>query len=197
MTHMVKSEPSMTALTHAVVGSRLAMSQSNPILAFGLSLLSHFFLDILPHNDYLYFSFPSKKGRALVLSPVSISLTLTALLIVSSLFLWEKDYRVLTGALAGVLPDLITVALSKTGRAGSLFNRLHSLIHKTASLARVLYRHSAPEPKKSEMTPGVSEANYKLFRRSVPAQVGWCLEMGLEIFVLLTALLSFPRILAL
>lgn len=187
----------MTALTHAVVGGRLSMSQSNPILAFGLSLLSHFLLDILPHNDYLYFSLPSRKGRIILFSPVSVSLTFTALLIIFSLFFWEKDYRVLTGALAGVLPDLITVALSKTGRADSLFNRLHSLIHKTSSLAQIFYQSSLTDPKKTEATAGVNEDNYRLFCQSTPARIGWCIEMGLELFVLLAAILSFPKILAL
>lgn len=42
----------MTATSHAVVGAAIAASTSNLLIALPLALVSHFFMDLIPHWDF-------------------------------------------------------------------------------------------------------------------------------------------------
>lgn len=52
----------MLFTTHAVVGAAVGISVGNPLLGFGLAVISHHVLDALPHFDQGSFYIDSDKG---------------------------------------------------------------------------------------------------------------------------------------
>jgi hypothetical protein len=76
-------------------------------LALGVGILSHHFLDLVPHTDAATF-WPDPRqvpwfAVAVVASEVALGFSLTGLLFVAQ----HKTWAFVSGALGGVLPDLL------------------------------------------------------------------------------------------
>lgn len=119
----------MVITPHALTGAALARWSENDATRSALvGFASHFALDRVPHRDYS----PSGRGRTL--------LALDACVAVLLLFRSRPDARIAAGALAAILPDVIS-ALSEGPRGGALtarFNAIHRGNHSRRRPGRVL-----------------------------------------------------------
>lgn len=100
----------MFLTTHAAAGVIISQQFDSVPAVFGLSLLSHFFMDFIPHGDEtLYEEWkPERRKRAAILG--GIDLVLVAIML---LFLYQTTelprIGVLSAGIAGaLLPDLIS-----------------------------------------------------------------------------------------
>lgn len=98
----------MILTTHIIVGAVVASKLSNPFLGLPLSLLSHYLLDMIPHDDYLIVNI--KEGRwsksFFDFAKVSLDLSLAILLV---LLLSENKPAIFAGAFLAAVPDGITL----------------------------------------------------------------------------------------
>jgi len=105
----------MLETPHTLVGAAIAASATNPYLALGLSLASHFVLDYVPHwNPHLYkewekYGHPTAKSTRLV--SVDSGLALVTGTIVAFSFLPDIKRTILVFAccVLAVLPDVIEI----------------------------------------------------------------------------------------
>ncbi len=106
----------MLTVPHAVVGAALASKIQNPILAFPLAILSHYFLDFLvPHwNPHLYTEYHkkgalSKTTKKIVLADGFLAVILVILASSFKLPDLNQALYVFLGASFGVLPDAVEI----------------------------------------------------------------------------------------
>ncbi len=100
----------MFLAVHAAVGAVAGNAVNNPLAAFTLGFISHFFTDMVPHGDegmYQGYKSGSKVVRALLY--VGMDALATVVLIV--LIFLKQDFfstaNVALGIIGGVLPDLL------------------------------------------------------------------------------------------
>ncbi len=99
---------------HFLTGAAIMKLFPDPKIGLPLALLSHFILDLTPHNDFdlkpgitlkEFFAFP-KKRLYFILGVMGVDYLLTILS-----FLWIlyhfQNYWLLAGGVAGVLPDMV------------------------------------------------------------------------------------------
>jgi F0F1-type ATP synthase assembly protein I len=112
----------MLYLPHFLTGATILKLAPNPIVGLPLALLSHFILDLTPHNDFdlrpgmklrdFFHSEPRKRN--LIITVLSIDYLFTAVA-----FLWilttYKDMMFLAGGIAGVFPDALEQTLMLFG----------------------------------------------------------------------------------
>ncbi len=108
---------------HFLVGAAILKLVPNPVIGLPLVLLSHFALDMTPHND-----FEIKPGASLksILSKKNkqrnfmlVVMSLDAILMIFS-FLWillsKNNYWLLAGGVAGISPDALEQSLLLFGK---------------------------------------------------------------------------------
>lgn len=92
----------MTTANHILVGSTIAVSIKQPLLALPLAFVSHFVLDALPHFGYSRAGY----GTALKRKMTYVELPLDVLGIIIVLFTFHLSEILITScALLAVLPD--------------------------------------------------------------------------------------------
>ncbi|MBI3955608.1 hypothetical protein HY338_04120 [Candidatus Gottesmanbacteria bacterium] len=97
---------------HFLTGAAIMKLFHDPVIGLTLAVLSHFALDLTPHNDFdlkpgitlkEFFAFP-KKRLYLILGVMGVDYLLTILS-----FLWIlfhiQNYWLLAGGIVGILPD--------------------------------------------------------------------------------------------
>jgi|SRR3989344_1815851 len=176
----------MTILTHVVLGGVAGSFSKNLILSALLGFLSHFFFDLVPHNDYIYF-FAGKNSNPYTsqLSKLILALTVVGLIFL----LWIKKSPwdgIFLGATSAIIPDALTGLSSTLKLKSSFLDRFHRLMHQRPTLAEFLYdRFSKLEKieKNRELT-----TNYQLLKNSPWARVGWVIELLVEIGLLVFSL---------
>lgn len=102
----------MILTPHLIIGAVIAAKISYWPLAIVLAFLSHYFLDFLPHAEYLIKNIKAKRWKKS--GPDFLKLMLD--LIIGSIFvilihqITGKNYLILfTAALSAILPDILTV----------------------------------------------------------------------------------------
>ncbi|OGG20950.1 hypothetical protein A3D03_04310 [Candidatus Gottesmanbacteria bacterium RIFCSPHIGHO2_02_FULL_40_13] len=99
---------------HFLTGAVIMKLFPDPKIGLPLALLSHFILDLTPHNDFdlkpgitlrEFFAFP-KKRLYFILSVMGVDYLLTILSFLWILFHFQ-NYWLLVGGVVGVLPDLV------------------------------------------------------------------------------------------
>jgi len=124
----------MFITTHAVLGALIGEQlASNPALAFGLGLASHYLVDIIPHGDsgvYKGYVAGSKVRRALALVSIDGIMTVLFVLFLFNTQTFESRAAVSAGIIGSVLPDLL-VGLYELTRSPKLrpFHRVHFFFH--------------------------------------------------------------------
>lgn len=178
----------MTILTHAAFGGLVGQqfSGGHLWLAAFLGFFSHFPLDLIPHNDYLYYYFrPQKNPYTSFVSRVIFSLTVLLLLVAFNLS-GEKGLASTIAAASAVLPDVLTGLLPTFKINFGFFNRLHHLLHHRLTLAEGgynLWNRQNPVSRKTKLAE-----TFALIKSSPVARLGWFLETGAEFLFFLICL---------
>lgn len=104
----------MIATSHLFLGAAIGTLVPDPLIAFGLGLMSHFLLDAIPHFEPgLVLRKRSADGKiAEEMGRVEYRLAWLDMIIgtVMTLLVWRtsgSQLSVLTGALGAILPDLV------------------------------------------------------------------------------------------
>jgi hypothetical protein len=100
----------MFLAVHASVGALAGNAVGNPVAAFALGFLSHFFIDMIPHGDArMYEGYKSGERRMRAVLYVAADTVATIGLIVA--FFLAQDFfspvNVALGIVGGLLPDVI------------------------------------------------------------------------------------------
>lgn len=101
----------MIITAHLLVGAAVASKTQNPVLGLFFAFLSHYFLDFIPHREYILFpKSPVRKPLELSLIKyleiiIDFSIGLSILL-----FLSKNKILALSGGFFGILPDLDSFA---------------------------------------------------------------------------------------
>ncbi|MBI3572701.1 MAG: hypothetical protein HY092_00680, partial [Candidatus Kerfeldbacteria bacterium] len=95
---------------HASAGLLLATLAPNPVVAFGLGVLSHYVLDAIPHGDMNgpAWIFGGRKVPHLVYIEIAdLGLAAAAVFILTAQFAPSVMPKLWLGALGGITPDLL------------------------------------------------------------------------------------------
>jgi hypothetical protein len=140
----------MTLSTHVAIGAAIGFAVGNPWLGFGLGMLSHFLVDMIPHGDTQFATsfYEDADSRKFFLKYISIDATIALLLILGIFAFFEVPTSdlALAGAIAGsILPDLLTGAheILKT-RLTKKYVKLHFFFHDffTSRFGDIKLRHA-------------------------------------------------------
>src|SRR3989344_1193939 len=106
----------MTLLVHTAVGTLLGrLLYTHPILAFVVSFISHFFVDMIPHGDshvYARFKRKEKVKRAVAIVALDACATIFFILFIFNTQIFVSRLSVSLAIAAGILPDFL-VALTE------------------------------------------------------------------------------------
>lgn len=181
----------MTGATHMLVGAALGKKFQDPGKVAGLAFSSHFLLDAIPHNDYIYFYLGGNPFSLGMVSGITGIATILILIFVLKGKAWRKIG--VWGAFFGVLPDFITNLTYRFGYQDFWFNLLHRGIHTQTDLGEIFYRLSGGVVRHTEEI-AQWRANFELLNSSLAAHLGWWLELGLEILFVLLLIRTLRRI---
>lgn len=129
----------MLLAIHATAGALIGQRVNNPILAFFLSLISHFILDIVPHGDKDWideYKGADKSKAKTIIAIVFLDALILFVLIMSQFFYGpsEPSLSVASGILGGILPDCL-VGLHEV--SGKLFKRIYLFHFKMHDILNV------------------------------------------------------------
>lgn len=99
-------------VSHAAVGALIGAAGPNPYVAFGLGIVSHFLLDMVPHGDELMLENyksgrKSQARRALAYVTMDAIITAYAIMAILSNAPPELHAAMKWGIVGGILPDLL------------------------------------------------------------------------------------------
>lgn len=96
----------MLTITHAAIGGALGGLVSNPVIAFGLGVISHVIVDKVPH--YWPKTIPAQLGQIIIDAFASVAMLI-------GLYLYTGDFYspILWGAIGGVFVDFMLVMVFK------------------------------------------------------------------------------------
>lgn len=176
----------MSILTHAIAGAALSLKTASLDQSLILGTLSHFFFDIVPHNDYIYFYFlkRAEKSKSIYKTPISLLLSVTTLAIIGLIFYVSQDPKLLVGAFGGILPDLVTAASSRFSSKPTPFDKFHNFIQKRRSLAGLFLENFQHLKIKPSGTFEGSFNNYREIARTGWGRLGLTTELLIELAVL-------------
>jgi len=100
----------MFMAVHAAVGAIAGNAVNNPISAFSLGFISHFFTDMVPHGDEkMYAGF--KSGERVYRAFLYVGLDAAATIVIVAFIFLKQDFfspvTVALGVAGSLLPDLI------------------------------------------------------------------------------------------
>lgn len=96
----------MVILPHMLIGAAIGARIRKIWLVFVLAWLSHYFLDFLPHWDYLTEIEITNLGH---LTRIAIDLILGIILVLFLIRSYSKKWSILIGIIAILLPDILNV----------------------------------------------------------------------------------------
>jgi xanthine/uracil permease len=104
----------MFLAVHAAVGAIAGNAVSNPVAAFSLGFISHFFTDMIPHGDEnMYEGY--KNGQKVTRAVLYVALDSIATIVLIAVFFIRQDFfnpvNVALGIAGGLLPDLLVGAV--------------------------------------------------------------------------------------
>lgn len=184
----------MTILTHTVVAGLLGARIDHPLGAALAGFFSHFILDLIPHNDYLYL-WRNEKARNPYTTVTSFLLLVLTLAFLVSEFLFIERNRItniLIASLLGIIPDAYTGFKTTFNLPDDPFDRFHNRIHHQVSFAEIFFNRNNHQQKTSRAR-SLAE-NYLLLKNSSRAKKGWLMEIAIELLILTFGLkaLGFP-----
>ena len=124
----------MTLTTHATMGAVIGTLIPNPILAFILSFICHFLVDIIPHGDSgiaeNYRVHRRRRKQAVAYVAVDAVIAIFFVLFIMDVRDIDRTQALTWGIVGGVLPDML-VALFEITKSKYLrwFFRLHFYFH--------------------------------------------------------------------
>lgn len=101
---------------HATVGTLIGMHTRSPVIAFFLGIISHFFLDAIPHGDEkLGIDFQGKKNKKQIARfslIVGADVVVTTIATLVAVFFGDVDsiWSISCGIVGALLPDLLQAA---------------------------------------------------------------------------------------
>lgn len=187
----------MTILTHAVFGSLVGSQFDKPGAAAVAGFVSHFVLDLIPHNDYLYYHF-QKSGNpyTTVFSQITFFLTLTYLILIYVFGGGLPLSSSFWGALFALLPDVVTAANATLKRNPGLVDRFQRYTHRRESIGEYLHNKlSRGEKIKGGPAGPNTLRNFEVLQSSPWGKLGWIIETVIELTLLTVSLnlLDFLR----
>ena len=128
----------MTLTTHAVIGAVIGGATGNPQLAFWLSFVSHFLVDIIPHGDRdMYEGHKSKTAQKRALAYVTTDAAVAVIVVALMLALSPErtlTFAIAAGIIGSVLPDVITGYYELfEPRWLTWFHKMHFFFHNLVS----------------------------------------------------------------
>ncbi len=128
----------MTLTTHATLGAVIGAATGNPLLGFGLGLLSNFLIDIIPHGDReLYENHKRKQKHRRAYAFVTLD-GITAVIVIALMTGFQPiqnlNASIALGVIGSILPDLL-IGLHEAFRIKWLgwFHRFHFFFHNMIS----------------------------------------------------------------
>lgn len=121
----------MLLTSHIITGAAIASKISNPWLGIPLAFLSHYFLDMIPHDDYSIENIKARRWSrsffdfAKVFSDIFIGLLLISLFS-------ENNPVIFIGAFSAIIPDGVTL-LNKIFPQNKLIIR-HQKLHMAVNI---------------------------------------------------------------
>ena len=129
----------MYLTVHAAAGILIGSYVNKPLASFILAIISHFILDLVPHNDgdiptkgqsiktlrKFYFN----KIFALIYLDICLSIVVAVILLTNNIHLLSRS--IIWGMVGSILPDIFLI-LSFFWRKNRLlhkFNELHNFLH--------------------------------------------------------------------
>src|SRR3989344_3185227 len=133
----------MTTVTHMVAGLAITQVVPDPALSLPMAFASHFLLDAVPHNDYVYL-FLGTNFKHMHESLISHGLIVVGVGVCLLLSLSTAHPVIaFTGAILGMLPDVLTGLTKRLGHNGDFFNRFHMHSHSTFDLGEWVFNRFA------------------------------------------------------
>lgn len=130
----------MILTPHLILGAAIAVKFQNPFFGFFFAFLSHYLIDLLPHQEYSILNIRNRKWQDAGLDVLKVTLDISFGLLL--LLLLAKNYLIaLTGAFFAVLPDGLSLLFFMfpenkllKGHHNLHQGVIHSLNHKKNSL---------------------------------------------------------------
>ncbi len=125
----------MFLTVHATAGALIGQQLNNPVLAFVLSFVSHFILDLLPHGDQDWideYKGDQKAKVKKIISIVAIDIVILLALLISRFYYiasFAPSLSIAAGILGGILPDFLVGCHELSDRLFKNFYRFHFLVH--------------------------------------------------------------------
>lgn len=116
----------MIFLPHLLLGALIGQKISIPLLAAILALLSHYFLDFIPHTEYPIENIKNKNWRKIAPDITIIVFDLVSAILLIYL-LSENSLIIYICATAAVSPDLLYILSPQAEK--NRFLRAHSYFH--------------------------------------------------------------------
>jgi len=117
----------MLVSIHILAGSTIGSFLDNEFLAFILGFLSHYFLDALPHWDYLEF-FDIKNKSHWIKS--AIDLLLGVVIVFLFIFFSFGPLIIISAALGAALPDILEIFYNNFHlKFLKPFSKFHNFVH--------------------------------------------------------------------
>ena len=98
----------MLLTPHLLVGAAIASKISNPFLALPLAFLSHYFFDLIPHDDYSIINIGEKRWNKSFFDFFKVFLDILVGIFLISLFS-HNNPMIFAAAFLAIVPDGITM----------------------------------------------------------------------------------------
>ncbi|MCX6744443.1 MAG: hypothetical protein NTX82_02875 [Candidatus Parcubacteria bacterium] len=126
----------MLLSVHATVGAIIGENVNTPLLAFILSFISHFILDLIPHGDKELIkayrnNFKNKAMLYLICFDLITTPILLGLLISSGQITYSRI--ILWGIIGGILPDILVAIHEISDKLFSRTHKFHNWTHERLS----------------------------------------------------------------
>lgn len=127
----------MFIATHVAMGTIIGQNVPSAGLAFGLSVASHFMLDLVPHGDsklYRNYKAGISTARSLIYVAIDSSFSIGLFVYLLENAAYASRSMIILSVIGAILPDLL-VALAEAfpGRAGAWIQRTHMRIHDSVA----------------------------------------------------------------
>ena len=141
----------MILAIHAITGAVLASESQNIWAAAVIGLVSHYFLDSIPHIEYKIQDIQHGNFRSAIKEFITVFIDLATALLVIIFFVYNFSYHqiilTLTGAFFAILPDgLVFWDYCIKNKGKNIFtkfldehNQIHAKIHSTVTNKFTIY----------------------------------------------------------
>ncbi|MBU1146043.1 hypothetical protein KKD80_00640 [Patescibacteria group bacterium] len=125
----------MLLTVHATAGALIGQQINNPLLAFILSFVSHFVLDLVPHGDQDWideYKGDQKSKVVKIIMIVAVDIVILLGLLVSRFYFIDSfatGLSIASGIIGGLLPDFLVGCHELSNRLFKKFYRFHFWIH--------------------------------------------------------------------